>query len=134
MLRNRWIYVISLVGIAFVMTGCGAQSDTPSLKGTLTWDGQPVPNMIVRFSPEEGRASEGKTGADGTFEMCYAMDRMGVERGNHRVTVEWSPPSDEIGLKPDPLAQKVIDDFNKNGPIAAMIDKRQDDFEIRLPR
>jgi hypothetical protein len=114
--------------------GCGSTGDIVAVEGTLTYDGQPVPDMIVRFAPEGGRASEGRTAADGSFEMSYAMDRMGVEPGNHRVTVDWSPPTDEIGVKPDPLAQKVLDDFQKNGPIAATAEKSQSSFEIKLPR
>jgi hypothetical protein len=134
MLRSRIIDAVVVASLAAVMTGCGQQYDTLSVKGRVTYDGQPVPDMIVQFQPEEGRASQAGTKADGSFEMVYTIDTMGVEPGKHQVTVSWSPPTDEDGLKPSELAQKVLDDFKAKGPIEIVVEKPQDSLEIKLPR
>jgi hypothetical protein len=134
MLRNRWICAFTMASLGLTVLGCGSKYDTLSVHGTLTCDGQPVPDMVVRFAPANGRASEGKTAADGSFDLFYAMDQPGVERGNHRVMVDWAPLTDDAGVKPAPLAKKVLDDFKKNGPIAAIVEEAQSNFEIKLPR
>lgn len=134
MLRSKWVYAVALGSLAVLVLGCGSKYSTVPVKGAVTYDGQPVAGMIVQFQPENGRASQAQTGEDGTFEMSYTMDQMGVAPGKHRVTVTWSPPSDEEGVKPSDLAKKVLDDFKANGPIELAVEEPQDDFEIKLPR
>lgn len=123
---------LCLVGVTLL--GCGPKYDTVPVEGQLTYDGQPVAGMIVQFQPETGRASQAQTAEDGSFEMAYTMDQMGVVPGKYTITVSWSPPSDEDGLKPSEEAQKVLDDFKANGPIEVTIEEPQDNFEIKLPR
>jgi hypothetical protein len=133
MLRCRYGYAIVGAFLGLFLAGCGPKYSTIPVKGTLTCDGQPVADVIVQFAPAEGRASSGTTQADGSFEMVYTMDQKGVEPGQHKVTVSWSPADDSDSAPPE-LVQKVLDDFKANGPIEATVDSAQDNFEIKLPR
>ena len=114
--------------------GCGKKYDIVPIHGTLLFDGQPVPGMIVRFTPAVGRFSDALTGPDGTFDMTYTLDTMGVEVDSHEITVIWSPPTENAGVRPAELQSKTLADFKQHGPISVTIDKPQRNFEIKLPR
>lgn len=130
--RRKWFNLGTLALLWAV--GCGTKYDIVPVHGVLTYDGQPVPGMIVRFTPVEGRFSDALTEADGTFDMTYTLDTMGVEVDSHEVTIIWSPPSEERGVKPSELQSKAIADFKKHGPLTVKIEKPQKNFEIKLPR
>jgi hypothetical protein len=123
-----------LAMFAAMLLGCNKKYDIVPLKGTLTYDGQPVPDMIVRFEPSVGRPSDSFTDANGSFDMSYTIDRMGVEVDTHKVTVFWPPTDDKANAKPPPLQQKVLADFKTHGPLEVTIEKPQSNFEIKLPR
>jgi hypothetical protein len=116
------------------MPGCGSKYDIVPVKGHLTYDGQPVPDMIVRFEPQVGRPSDSFTAADGSFDMSYSLDRMGVEVDSHKVTVIWASPTDAPGAKPTEIQKKVLADFKEKGPIEIVIEKPLPKFDIKLPR
>jgi len=124
-----------LIALALgVVGGCAKKYDVVPVRGVLTYEGQPVPGMIVRFQPSVGRFSDGLTAEDGTFEMTYTIDTMGVEVDTHEVTVLWSPPTEDGRVKPSRLQRDVLADFQKHGPIKVTIDTPQRNFEIKLPR
>lgn len=68
--------------------GC-SQGDRPSLasvEGTVTLDGTPIPNVMVRFEKEGFRAAQGITGSDGRYRLRYIRDIMGGAVGENLVT------------------------------------------------
>lgn len=133
MLRNNWLSAVAVGILTVLALGCGSKYDTVPVKGKVTYDGQPVPALILQFKPAQGRASQGTTGPDGSFEMTYTIDQKGVMPGEHEITASWSPPSDD-GSKPPEVVQKALDDFKAKGPVKATIDKPQEAYEIKLPR
>jgi hypothetical protein len=60
-----------------------------SVKGKVTYKGQPVTKGIVRFEPDSGfgRMATGQLQSDGTFELTTLKQGDGVVAGEHRVTV-----------------------------------------------
>ena len=48
---------------------------------------QPQPALWVQFKPENGRPGEGRTNADGRFELVYSQHKMGALVGRNRVTI-----------------------------------------------
>ncbi len=131
-LRGSAMVLLILLGFTFV--GCNSKYDVVSVRGKLTYDGQPVPDMIVRFEPEVGRPSDSFTAADGSFDMGYTLDRMGVEVDSHKVTVIWASPTDAPGAKPTEIQKKVLANFKEKGPIEIKIEKPLSNFDIKLPR
>ena len=119
---------------AALLLGCNRKYDAVPVKGTLTYEGQPVSGMVVRFEPTVGRPSDSFTDANGAFDMNYTIDRMGVEVDTHKVTAFWPPTDDKANAKPPPLQQKVLADFKQHGPLEVKIEKPQRNFEIKLPR
>ena len=133
MLNRKSAICFAAILMLSLAIGCNKKYDVIPVKGTVTYDNQPVPNMRVQFQPDDGRVSQGPTNEDGTFEMVYTAEQMGVEPGEHKVTLLWNPPNPE-DTKPDELSQKVLNDFKANGPIEVTIDKPEKNFEIKLPR
>jgi hypothetical protein len=80
-----------LVGACCV--GCGIAGGTPSsslvtVKGKVTFKGQPLTKGVVTFEPSDfGRAASGRLQSDGTYVLSTFKDGDGVVRGHHRVSI-----------------------------------------------
>lgn len=78
--------------------GCGASSDAPPLRpvqGLVTYQGKPVSNANVLFTPESGPISMGVTDSNGHFFLSTGT-RTGATLGKHRVTITAFEPTPEI--------------------------------------
>jgi hypothetical protein len=73
--------------------GCG-RSDVASVAGQLTYKGQPVPNAIIHFVPDNGRPSMGETDRQGKFVLMYDPQTKGAQIGKHKVFVQPNPVGD----------------------------------------
>jgi hypothetical protein len=78
--------------LALCAAGCGGKP--VNVTGTVTFDGTPLPNAIVKFIPTEkgGREATGVTNADGTFQLETFTAKDGVLPGDYKVTVEYQEP------------------------------------------
>lgn len=91
-------------GVALHM-GCSRPSAPQSpttVRGRVTFQGQPVAGGLVVFTPDRDRGASGKpvraeTGPDGTFEMPAGDS--GVAPGWYRVAIA-PPPSTDPAAKP----------------------------------
>ncbi|WP_166820337.1 carboxypeptidase-like regulatory domain-containing protein [Thalassoroseus pseudoceratinae] len=79
------------IALSFIAIGCGSSDDTPELgtvSGTVTLDGNPVPDAMVSFTPKEGgRPSSGKTDESGYYELQYSPSNNGAVPGKHQVRI-----------------------------------------------
>ncbi|MEW4565512.1 hypothetical protein AB1K70_23495 [Bremerella sp. JC770] len=117
-----------------MLVGCGGgKYDVVPVEGVLTFEGEPVPQMIVSFKPVGGRAAEATTDQEGRFKMQYSIDQYGIEPGAQEINAYWVSPSDDGSVPPTELQKKVIQYFKKNPPLAVTIDQPQKHFEIKLP-
>jgi hypothetical protein len=82
----RILAVLLLVGFA---TGCGGGSKTSPTTGRVTYNGKPVPNANVSFTPAEGanRAATGLTDSDGRFTLGTFSTSDGALPGKYRISV-----------------------------------------------
>ncbi|MDR3111198.1 MAG: carboxypeptidase-like regulatory domain-containing protein [Planctomycetaceae bacterium] len=86
--------VVLFVVTAFVCGGCGSSTKLSGLapvQGVVTFDGSPVSDANVSFSPTqtggEMRAAAGKTDANGKFTLTTLKANDGVTPGEFTVTV-----------------------------------------------
>ena len=82
--------ILGLLFLALFTTGCQQMPyKVVQLEGTIKYDGQPLDNVILRFTPAEGRASSAHTTSDGSghFKAKYAPGTMGVQTGQLLVNV-----------------------------------------------
>ncbi|MFY8058510.1 MAG: hypothetical protein ACOVRM_12260 [Planctomycetaceae bacterium] len=86
--------------------GCGESRKSAPVTGTVTLNGQPVANVIVRFQPsgsgttdqlEVGMSPFGTTDDQGNFTLRFSDDsESGAMIGDHTVTIdEVTPPEEE---------------------------------------
>lgn len=104
--------------VMFTVVGCGGGDgvDLVPVEGTVTLDGQPLPDAWVTFSPELGRPSSGKTDSEGRYRLQYTPDARGAVPGKHHVTISTfvepdsdSSDSEKQAGKPERIPEK----FNK---------------------
>lgn len=108
----------ALVVLVWVMVsggGCGS-SATPiagsvPVSGTVTLNGQPLEQGMVRFAPESGSKSQPATGQikNGKFTMVTTASSPGVVVGKYKVSIisnkPFAPPPLKPGTPPDPKAK-----------------------------
>jgi hypothetical protein len=87
----RSAVVCSALLLLFALGGCGTKGLAP-VSGTVTLDGQPLPDASVNFQPldstKSGLGSSGKTDASGRYSLRVVMDdKTGAVIGKHRVSI-----------------------------------------------
>jgi len=81
--------ILRLTTLALLLAGCGGVSDAPKLapvQGTASWQGKPLENASVVFTPESGPIAVGNTDAQGAF-VLTTHGKTGASLGAHRVTI-----------------------------------------------
>ncbi|MBI3468310.1 MAG: carboxypeptidase regulatory-like domain-containing protein [Planctomycetes bacterium] len=93
---NRSCCGVSLIlMIALSPVGCEGGPELGIVTGTVTLNGQPVPNAFVVFTPKgPGRPSQTKTDAEGRFSLKFSGEREGALIGHHSVTVSTADITD----------------------------------------
>ena len=84
-----WGTVLLTAVLSIPVAGCG-KSDMPALgqvSGTVTLDSQPLAAATVYFQPEVGKQSQGRTDAEGRYELNYLRETMGAVVGPHTVSI-----------------------------------------------
>ncbi len=96
----RLMLVVSLSGATLVGCGSGAPTvNTVPVSGTVTLDGKPLGEAVVKFYDVEGKnnPSAGTTDASGNFSLGFATYK-GATPGRYKVTVEHFTDMEGKGL------------------------------------
>jgi hypothetical protein len=136
MIPGNVIRALCLPPIALLVFVAGCSSGGPDMvdvSGTVTRNGQPVPNIDVYFQPTEGRPSLGTTDAQGRFTMQYTHDQSGVRVGNHTVYVIFNP-NEGSGTKAPSDLGKILAKYGtpEKSPIKLEVKKALKDVKIEL--
>ncbi|MDR2439769.1 MAG: carboxypeptidase-like regulatory domain-containing protein [Planctomycetaceae bacterium] len=79
--------ILFWAGMILMVSGC----DNPApanVTGTVTFDGKPLPQAMVIFSPVDGsRSSVGVTDAQGTYKLRFSASASGAIVGEHKVEI-----------------------------------------------
>lgn len=103
----RWVHAIGGMAIVlmFLLVGCGGNPNLSSVTGTITLDGDPLPNAFVKFVPTSGgTTSFGKTDAQGRYEMMFSDAEMGAWQGENRIEIR----TGDVGAGPGEGAKEVV--------------------------
>jgi hypothetical protein len=113
LVRRAWAGLL-LAGVL----GCGGESaDAVAVSGTVTRDGNPLPDAVVTFHPEgatKGLGGSGRTGADGRYTLTPARGGKGIPPGDYTVVV--SRPLRPDGSPPDPNVPPIESDARETLP------------------
>jgi len=85
-------FFIAVIGVLLVCSGCSSRRDgspeVAKVTGSVTLDGTPVTDAIVRFETiASGLQANGMTDDEGTFRMMYKRGIPGAPVGEHYVTI-----------------------------------------------
>ncbi|MEW4490755.1 hypothetical protein AB1L42_21920 [Thalassoglobus sp. JC818] len=102
-IQRRRVLWGGTLAVCFLAIGCGGRGDRPEManvSGKLTLDGKPLPGYIVTFQPTSGRPSVSNmpTNAEGQYELWYTFKDKGAKVDKHKVTLAYSPISDEEAM------------------------------------
>ncbi|MDR0521115.1 MAG: carboxypeptidase-like regulatory domain-containing protein, partial [Planctomycetaceae bacterium] len=76
-----------------IISGCGTDLGPGKVSGTVTLDGQPLPDATVTFQPESGGVVPmGGTDANGKYKLYYADAKAGAQPGRYKVCVSTAAP------------------------------------------
>ncbi len=75
--------------VPLMLVGCGT-GDLPQLgtvTGRVVLNDEPLKNVEITFSPDNGRPSYGRTNDDGRYELEYLNDTKGAKVGKHTISI-----------------------------------------------
>jgi hypothetical protein len=85
---NRPTFLLAGLSLFLLAGGCTRSGpELVPIAGTVTYNGQPVPNVRIIFQPDNGRMSWATSDASGHFLLEYDADHKGVKVGSHTVFV-----------------------------------------------
>ena len=93
---GKALLVFAVLRTSSHAVGCG-NSEVGEVYGTVTLDGEPLPNAVIEFIPTdgEGRNSFGWTDEEGKYDMQFARDRNGAWIGENKVLISTADVLDE---------------------------------------
>lgn len=102
--------MILVIVVLLTAGGCGRAGTVPTaaVAGRVLFQGAPVGNVTITFTPADGRPATGSVDAEGRFRLSTFATGDGAVVGKHRVTfgsVEVPPmpgTPDAKGFKPPP--------------------------------
>ena len=104
-----------VAGVLSFVAGCGSGvrpiDGSVPVSGTVTFNGQPLEQGMVRFAPESGGKAQPATGQikNGKFTMLTTASSPGVVVGKYKVSIisnkPFAPPALKPGTPPDPKAK-----------------------------
>ena len=93
--------------------GCAPTGpDIESVEGTVTLDGEPLPNASVVFVPENGRPAGAMTDDQGHYVLTFSEGRQGAMLGKHKVQISTAtdpsetPSGEAIPAVPETIPSK----------------------------
>ena len=129
-MTGKFAQVLALLAIGLSSFGCG-RGDTPDLgtvKGIITLNGKPLPNVMVQFHSEAGgRPGSATTGNDGKYELKYTDAANGTVVGPSRVEISTIWPDGE----PTPgETDKIPASYNSKSTLKFDVKKGSNTFDV----
>jgi hypothetical protein len=112
-----------------LLAGCGERGPSlANVSGTVTLDGQPLPNARVTFYPVSGiRESTGLTDPSGKYELIYLRDTHGAALGDHVVRIHKQAIEEGVAA-PSPLPLK----YNEESELTTIVVSGQNTCDFSL--
>ncbi|QDT63880.1 transthyretin-like family protein [Calycomorphotria hydatis] len=124
-----------LISSALMFAACGPsnQPELGTVRGQITLNGEPLTDAIIKFYPQSGRPSSGKSDENGEYKLTYTSQRSGALIGDHRVEIS-KPSGDWDGENElTPEANLIDQKYNSNSTLSATVTSgsNQIDFELQ---
>ncbi|MDQ3331678.1 MAG: carboxypeptidase-like regulatory domain-containing protein [Planctomycetota bacterium] len=118
--------LIGAAAAVFFAAGCGSEVELGGVDGRVTMDGQPLPDALVRFNPEQGgRPAQGITDADGRYTLDYSANSEGALVGVAKVMIT-------TGSLEAPDREPVPKRYNLQSELRADVQSGNNTFDFDL--
>ncbi len=109
----RRFHGLALVVLALAvlsLAGCGSnQLKTAVVRGTVSYNGKPVPNGTISFIPKAGPSATGEIQPDGSYTLTTYRQGDGAVLGQHTVViVAMQDMSNRLPEQRNPLPPPII--------------------------
>ena len=123
--------------------GCGSSGpELAGVTGTVTLDGEPLPNAVVTFIPEASatpgdkslRMATATTDDGGWYRMQFSTARTGVQPGKYKVAISTfrsAEENDEGAMDPG-APESVPDVYNRKTTLTADVPSGGGTFDFEL--
>lgn len=126
--NSLWWAHLSVLVLLLGTVGCGSGGEHGVAKagGTVTLDGNPVPELVVSFTPQStgggnpGKSATGRTDAQGKFTLSTYEMGDGAVIGKHQVMVSLDGPDP---TPPGQLSENIVE-----------VKSGTNDFDFKLTR
>jgi hypothetical protein len=116
-----------------IVIGRGGLPDLGKVTGTVTYNGKPVANAMVRFIPLDTDGTElkghkattaiGLTDANGRFTMLYVKDTPGAAVGPNKISIEATDSKGHQIFPPE---------YNRNSTLTRDVQSGSNDFKLDI--
>lgn len=146
MFTNKKFRPIVLTWLVALVAGCGGSPDIKPIKnlipcsGTVTLDGQPLPQGTVTFAPVNQADGQPATGSikDGKFTANTTATAPGVVAAKYRVSIVATEKPQDIkpGVIPPPPASLIPAKYNNpaTSGFEVEVKKGMDPIELKLSK
>ena len=115
--------------------GGGSDLDLKGVGGTVTLDGQPLPDATVVFTPKGGgRQVFGLTDEDGEYELAYTTSGEGAPPGEYIVAIRTfrAPEEDpDTGEMKPAVPERVPTAYNSPSTLLVTVPGDSYDFDLK---
>jgi len=126
--------ILGLAAALVLSVGCGSPAgpELGTVQGTVTLDGDPLPDAVIQFAPNKGRPSTGTTDANGHYTLQYTMDRPGAVIGMHSVRVTTARTTEGEDGTDQTTPEKVPAKFNTESELTEEVTAGSNTIHIEL--
>ena len=127
------LVMLAMAVLCAVGVGCG-RSDMAEVTGTVTLDGQPLPDAFLEFAPTGGKGSTstGRTDQAGEYELMFSRDTAGAFLGEHRVRISTREITTNAQQREVWLPEKVPARYNTQTELKREVEPGANRFDFDL--
>lgn len=133
-MKRRIVQGFCLPLLMLAVLGCGSSGPRlGQVEGTITLDGQPLPEALVTFYPKDGRPSSGVTDSNGVYRLQFTADKAGAALGEHVVRITANQQSGEE--VPTKRVQETLQEiYNRDSILKADVKSGKNKFDFALEK
>ena len=131
------IQLVLVWAVAGFVAGCGgggSDIDLEAVSGTITLDGNPLPDASVVFTPTGGgRPALGVTDEDGDYTLEYSTSNSGTPPGEYVVSIRtYKAPTEDpdTGEMSEAVPETVPDAYHTPSTLTAKVPSDSYDFAL----
>jgi len=132
---------VHLALLCAAVGGCSEGVKLAPVSGVITYQGKPVPNASVLFSPEKGPMAFGKTDANGRYTLKTPSVGEGAVLGKHGVSItanqvsgvysEFSPDGGGTATTKWIIPEKYA--TSSTSGLSVIVSTEKNDYSFNLP-